>query len=242
MTTPDSLAQTKGRGVRWPGSVLAVPPLRPRAALTRRQVLTETWLVLLVSLGASAVWSTISLLRKALEARAAHLLGRSMRNPLGFIGLDGTRKGPDAVLGALLAAVIGLPGLALYLGARAAGLNTTVVASGLSDHWWVVPVLVLAAVQNALLEEVVMVGYLFTRWSQAGWGRTKVIVVSALIRGGYHLYQGIGGFVGNVVMGLVFGWLYTRTRRVMPLVVAHTILDIVSFVGYALLKPHVSWL
>ncbi len=283
VTTPDSLAQTKGRGVRWPGSVLAVPPLRPRAALTRRQVLTETWLVLLVSLGASAVWSAISLLRKALEARAAgtslstktstlnasrsslewldaisqfvgialalvpaalaaHLLGRSMRNPLGFIGLDGTRKGPDAVLGALLAAVIGLPGLALYLGARAAGLNTTVVASGLSDHWWVVPVLVLAAVQNALLEEVVMVGYLFTRWSQAGWGRTKVIVVSALIRGGYHLYQGIGGFVGNVVMGLIFGWLYTRTRRVMPLVVAHTILDIVSFVGYALLKPHVSWL
>ncbi|MBD4678141.1 CPBP family intramembrane metalloprotease, partial [Xanthomonas citri pv. citri] len=62
------------------------------------------------------------------------------------------------------------------------------------------------------------------------------------IRGGYHLYQGIGGFVGNVVMGLIFGWLYTRTRRVMPLVVAHTILDIVSFVGYALLKPHVSWL
>ena len=51
VTTPDSLAQTKGRGVRWPGSVLAVPPLRPRAALTRRQVLTETWLVLLVSLG-----------------------------------------------------------------------------------------------------------------------------------------------------------------------------------------------
>ena len=67
-------------------------------------------------------------------------------------------------------------------------------------------------------------------------------MVSALIRGGYHLYQGIGGFVGNVVMGLIFGWLYTRTRRVMPLVVAHTILDIVSFVGYALLKPHVSWL
>ena len=54
-------------------------------------------------------------------------------------------------LGALLAAVIGLPGLALYLGARAAGLNTTVVASGLSDHWWVVPVLVLAAQSRILV-------------------------------------------------------------------------------------------
>ena len=69
-----------------------------------------------------------------------------------------------------------------------------------------------------------------------------MIVVSALIRGSYHLYQGLGGFVGNVVMGLIFGWLYTRTRRVLPLVVAHTILDVVSFVGYELLAGRVSWL
>lgn len=87
-----------------------------------------------------------------------------------------------------------------------------------------------------------MVGYLFRRWGQAGWGPWRVIVTSAVIRGSYHLYQGFGGFVGNLVMGLFFGWLYTRTRRVMPLVVAHTILDVVAFVGYALLKPHLSWL
>ena len=43
-------------------------------------------------------------------------------------------------------------------------------------------------------------------------------------------------------MGVIFGWFYTRTKRVMPLVVAHTILDVVAFVGYALLKDHLSWL
>ena len=69
-----------------------------------------------------------------------------------------------------------------------------------------------------------------------------MLVGSALIRGAYHLYQGFGGFVGNVVMGLLFGWLYLRTRRVMPLVVVHSLLDIVAFVGYALLKPHIPWL
>ena len=42
--------------------------------------------------------------------------------------------------------------------------------------------------------------------------------------------------------GLIFGWVYTRTRRVGPLVVAHTVLDVVAFVGYALLKNHLSWL
>jgi membrane protease YdiL (CAAX protease family) len=69
-----------------------------------------------------------------------------------------------------------------------------------------------------------------------------VIITSALIRGSYHLYQGFGGFLGNVVMGLFFGWIYTRTKRVGPLVVAHTLLDVVAFVGYALLKDHLAWL
>ena len=87
-----------------------------------------------------------------------------------------------------------------------------------------------------------MVGYLFSRWTSVGWGRWRIIVTSALIRGSYHLYQGFGGFVGNFVMGLVFGWFYTRTKRVMPLVVAHTILDVVAFVGYALLKDRLGWL
>jgi membrane protease YdiL (CAAX protease family) len=35
-------------------------------------------------------------------------------------------------------------------------------------------------------------------------------------------------------MGLVFGYWFHRTRRVLPLVVAHTLLDVVAFVGYLL--------
>jgi hypothetical protein len=40
-------------------------------------------------------------------------------------------------------------------------------------------------------------------------------------------------------MGVVFALAYLRWRRVMPLVVAHTLLDVVSFVGYALLPAGV---
>ena len=43
-------------------------------------------------------------------------------------------------------------------------------------------------------------------------------------------------------MGLVFGRLWQKTNRLWPLVAAHTLFDFVSFVGYALLKGHVSWL
>ena len=33
-----------------------------------------------------------------------------------------------------------------------------------------------------------------------------------------------------------------RTRRVMPLIVAHSLLDVVAFVGYTALSGRVSWL
>ncbi len=249
-------------------------------ALTRRQLLNETWLVLGVSLGASAIWSVLSLIRK-LTAEAAlnrqttamnssvtpdrpwldlayqltgivlalvpvvlalHLLRRGNPDAHHDIGADLRRPSQDLLRGALLAAAVGIPGLALYAGARALGLNTTIAAANLGEQWWTLPVLVLAAAQNAVLEEVVMVGYLFTRWRQVGWSSALVISLSAAIRGAYHLYQGFGGFVGNAAMGLLFGWVYTRTRRVGPLVVAHTMLDVVAFVGYTLLRDRLSWL
>ena len=122
-----------------------------------------------------------------------------------FIGLDRSQPGRDLLRGVGLAALIGLPGLAFYFFAKAIGINTQVSAANLEAVWWSGPVLVLAAIENAVLEEVIMVGYLFTRWRQIGWSWPLVIGLSAVIRGSYHLYQGFGGFAGNIVMGLVLG-------------------------------------
>ena len=171
-----------------------------------------------------------------------YLLSRTYR-PVGpVIGLDLRRPGFDLGFGTLIALGIGVPGLGLYLGARELGLNTQVQASGLADNWWTIPILVLSACENSLLEEVVMIGYLFTRLGELGWRWPVILLVSAVVRGSYHLYQGWGGFVGNLIMGLIFGLIYLRWRRVGPLVVAHTLLDIAAFVGYALLAPRVDWL
>ena len=158
------------------------------------------------------------------------------------LGFDRTKIGADIGLGFAIAAGIGIPGLGLYLGARALNLNTEVQASGLTGVWWTIPVLILSAFQNSVLEEVIMISYLFARFGQLGWRWPVIIAVSAVIRGSYHLYQGFGGFVGNLVMGVVFGLIYLRWRRIGPLVVAHTLLDIVAFVGYSLLAPYVDWL
>jgi membrane protease YdiL (CAAX protease family) len=173
---------------------------------------------------------------------AVHLLRRSGDEPASVLGLAPRRPGFDLATGAGLAALIGIPGLGLYLAARWLGLAATVVPTGLPDVWWRVPVLLLSAVENAVLEEVVVVGYLMTRLRQLGWAPTAVLAGSALLRGSYHLYQGFGGFFGNAAMGVVFGLFFTRYRRVGPLIVAHTILDVVAFVGYALFVSKLAFL
>jgi membrane protease YdiL (CAAX protease family) len=158
------------------------------------------------------------------------------------IGLDRTRPGRDALGAAGLAALIGIPGLGLYLVARAVGANLTVLPSTLTDTWWRLPVLIASAAGNAFAEEVLLTGYLLTRLRQLGWSDNRSVLVSALLRGCYHLYQGFGGFVGNLVMGLVFGRVWQRTGRLWALVGAHLLLDVVAFVGFALLAGKVSWL
>ena len=242
-----------------------------RAAVGSRRLTAEVWIVLGLSLGASAVYSVVALVarltaptplgdqavalnparspRPALDltyqllemgfalvpvALALYLLSGASRSGAGRIGLDLCSPVRTLAVGAGLAAAIGIPGLAVYGIGRALGITVEVQAATIPAYWWTVPVLVLAAVQNALLEEVVAVGYLLERLRELRWTPVAQVAASALLRGSYHLYQGIGPFIGNAVMGAVFAEFYRRRRRVMPLVVAHALLDIVAFVGYLL--------
>ena len=150
--------------------------------------------------------------------------------------------GGDLARGAGLAALIGIPGLALYLGAVAVGANATVEASGLETSWWRVPVLLLSALANAGAEELVVVVYLAIRLRQLGLSVAAVVAFSAVLRGSYHLYQGFGGGLGNLLMGVVFVAFWLAFRRAWPLIWAHFFLDAFAFIGYAVLAPHVGWL
>jgi membrane protease YdiL (CAAX protease family) len=171
---------------------------------------------------------------------ALYLLGGSPRAVLARIGLNLARPGRDLAWSLALAAAIGVPGLGVYALGRVAGINLSVMVSDLGAHWWTVPVLILAALKNGLAEEVVVVAYLVTRLEQLRWRPWAVLAATALLRGGYHLYQGFGMFLGNAVMGLVFAQFYRRTRRVAPLVAAHALIDIVSFVGPSFIP--IDWL
>lgn len=170
-----------------------------------------------------------------------YLLSRSGEG-LRAIGIDLTQPGRDVRRGGLLAVVVGSVGLLGYVVAHRSGANLTVVAQALPEAWWRWPVLVAAAWQNAVLEEVIVLGFVMRRLTQLGWRQPATIATSALVRGSYHLYQGLGGLLGNVAMGVLFGWLFARWGRVMPFLLAHALLDIGAFVGYALLADTVDWL
>jgi membrane protease YdiL (CAAX protease family) len=157
------------------------------------------------------------------------------------IGLDRLR-GREVLQGAGFCALIGLPGLGLIWLGRQLGFNAQIQAVSFPDVWFRVPVLLLDAFQNGAAEEIVVAAFLLTRLRQLGWSNQRALVTESVLRGSYHLYQGYGGFAGNFVMGLIFGWWFQRTRRVVPLVIAHFLLDAFSFVGYLYLHGKVSWL
>jgi membrane protease YdiL (CAAX protease family) len=239
---------------------------------TRRHTGVEIVIVLLLSLGASAVYAVVSLIAKLTAGPplsqqtatlnpsqsprpyldltyqmlgiffalipvllALYLLG-SQRSALG----PSLRPGFDVGWGLGLAAAIGIPGLLLAYVAAQLGLNAQIVPAALQPVWWAVPVLILKAIENAVVEEVIVVGYLMTRLRSMEWRLWHIVAASAVLRGSYHLYQGFGAFVGNAVMGVIFALFFRRSKRVMPLIIAHSLLDIVAFVGYTLLPD--SWL
>src|SRR5215475_14383367 len=110
-----------------------------------------------------------------------YLLARSGERP-SSIGVDAREPGRDLARGIALAAVIGGSGLGLYLIAYHAGVELNVVAESLPDIWWRIPVLLLSAAQNAISEEVIMIGYLLSRLDRLGVRPSRAILLSALLR------------------------------------------------------------
>lgn len=166
-----------------------------------------------------------------------HLVRRSGEGSA-TIGLTADRPRSDLGRGVALFAVVGIAGISVYLVAVGLGVNRFVVPSPPPDHWWTYPAVFMNAAGAALLEEIVLIGYLVTRLQQIGWSDNGAVAGSAALRGTYHLYQGWGGFGGNLAMGLLFGLIFTRTRRTWPFVVTHFLLDVGAAVGWLLFRRH----
>jgi membrane protease YdiL (CAAX protease family) len=234
-------------------------PLAEPGGASRGRLWAEILIVLGLSLGASGAYSIVAIINRTTRTESladqTATLNPSLSErpvfdliyqvmavffdlvPVALVAfllwrVDGTRPGWDSLQGLGLALVIGIPGIGVYLAGRELGLTVNVVANALTEHWWTIPVLLLSALRAGVTEEVIVIGYLFARLRDLGWKTWPIILTSAVLRGSYHLYQGFGAFIGNVAMGILFGWLYTRTGRVLPLVIAHIVIDSAIFIGY----------
>ena len=94
-------------------------------------------------------------------------------------------------------------------------------------------VIFLTSVVNGAYEELFVAGYVITVLTPVR-GPWTAINVSTGIRLLYHLYQGPIGILAIVPLGILFGWVYVRTRALWPLIVAHVLLDIVGLAYYTL--------
>ncbi len=202
-----------------------LPPERFEGPSSRRVLTEEISVVLSLSLLASAVFAVIDLLSAPVRRTVT------------------VRVFQNVQLASQLASIVfslapaGV-GFGLYVASIALNINRFVVPVPPLGHWWTVPVLVLGALQNALLEEVVVVGYLIRRLEQIGWPGPAALLGSAVLRGAYHLYQGWGGFAGNLLLGLAFGLIFLRWRRTWPLVTAHFLVDAMAGIAYMALRGH----
>jgi uncharacterized protein len=139
----------------------------------------------------------------------------------------------DAVAGPVLAILCIVLYQLLWQLAVAAwpGLGATAQATHLvgSDLQW--PTVVLASLVNPVFEEAFVCGYVIAALRES-CGVTTAINVSAAIRVFCHFYQGAVGVLGIVPMALLFAYWYARNGRLLPLIVAHAILDMAALMPF----------
>jgi membrane protease YdiL (CAAX protease family) len=87
--------------------------------------------------------------------------------------------------------------------------------------------LALFIVINSAFEEIAVTAYVVEALSDQGGA--LAISASTLIRFSYHLYQGPVASISILPLGILFGAVYWRGRRLWPLMVAHTIANVFAF-------------
>ena len=84
---------------------------------------------------------------------------------------------------------------------------------------------------NPVFEELIVRAYTMSQVIELGGSRFLAIVISVALQVSYHLYQGLVRSIAVAATFTVFSIYFARTRRIMPVVVAHFCID-----AFALLR------
>lgn len=84
------------------------------------------------------------------------------------------------------------------------------------------------AMTAGICEEFLYRGYAMAAMQRAGLAGWEAVLVSSILFGLAHLYQGRGGLVGTLLLGTVFGAARNAYNSLIPLVLWHGTLDAVA--------------
>jgi membrane protease YdiL (CAAX protease family) len=170
-------------------------------------------------------------------ALVLHLLKRG-GDSASDLGLDSSRPRRDAMVGLVLTftAVTLTLGATELAGALGLPLRDMIVVNR-DAHPVFTAMFVIGAARAGLTEEIIVNGYLIHRLGQLDFSARRAILASAGLRATYHIYQGEVAVLGHLVTGLVAATIFTRTRRLWPLIFAHFAYNVVVYFSYYFLGP-----
>jgi membrane protease YdiL (CAAX protease family) len=89
---------------------------------------------------------------------------------------------------------------------------------------WLGPVVWLGVAAFEELTRVFMLNRLWTVWPQPV-ARWLVMIVSAVLFGLVHIYQGPASVIAIALQGFLYAWYYKRFGRVWPMIIGHALYD-----------------
>jgi len=90
-----------------------------------------------------------------------------------------------------------------------------------------IPFLALALTAG-ICEEFLYRGFAMAAVSRVGLPSAVVILLSSVLFGLAHLYQGRAGFFSTMVLGILFGISQTALNSLLPVIVWHVGVDVVA--------------
>jgi membrane protease YdiL (CAAX protease family)/transcription elongation factor Elf1 len=106
--------------------------------------------------------------------------------------------------------------------------------SGLENPWRFFAWMTVALILNSFAEELAMRGYLIPWLREQFKSKILAVIVSAAFFASYHIYQGLFEMSLIFLIGLAFGWYFVNSNRIWPVILAHTLINLSSYIQVAI--------
>ncbi|MEM7740897.1 MAG: CPBP family intramembrane glutamic endopeptidase [Pseudomonadota bacterium] len=206
-------------------------------------VVTAIWAALILNsvphAGPIAVFASIvaiTFFQVLRQERWSHL---GLRFPRSWIGLG---AGTLATIGVFLSVVVLSPLILQFADRLTGGAERALPDVTTMSH--LLMLLLLSWTTAAIGEEMIFRGFLMTRVADL-FGRSAMswvvaLVLSSIIFGSLHAYQGINGMLVTGMVGFIFGvWYLIGRRNLLPLIIAHGLVDTMSVMALYLVETGV---